>query len=46
MRHTFAMWLLEGRAGVEPENILRVRDWGLGHSSVEETERYAHVKLC
>jgi hypothetical protein len=28
--------------GFAPQNILRVRDW-LGHSSVEETERYAHV---
>ncbi|HXJ81984.1 MAG TPA: tyrosine-type recombinase/integrase, partial [Candidatus Methylomirabilis sp.] len=43
-RHTFATWALEGDPvrGIPPENILRVRDW-LGHSSVEETERYAHV---
>ena len=44
LRHTFATWALEGdpARGVPPENILRVRDW-LGHASVEETERYAHV---
>lgn len=44
LRHTFATWALEGdpARGIPPENIIRVRDW-LGHSSVEETERYAHV---
>lgn len=44
LRHTFATWALEGDAerGVPAENILKVRDW-LGHASVEETERYAHV---
>lgn len=43
-RHSFATWCLEGNEaqGIKPENILRVRDW-MGHSSVEETERYAHV---
>lgn len=44
LRHTFATWALEGdpARGIPAENILRVRDW-MGHSSVEETERYAHV---
>src|SRR5258705_6411008 len=44
LRHSFATWCLEGNAalGLAPQNPLRVRDW-LGHSSVEETERYAHV---
>jgi integrase len=44
LRHSFATWCLEGnpKLGFPPQNILRVRDW-LGHSSVEETERYAHV---
>lgn len=44
LRHTFTTWALEGdpARGVQPENILKVRDW-LGHASVEETERYAHV---
>jgi integrase len=44
LRHSFATWALEGDAarGIHAEPITRVRDW-MGHSSVEETERYAHV---
>jgi integrase len=44
LRHSFATWALEGdpASGIPAENILRVRDW-MGHASVEETERYAHV---
>ncbi len=41
LRHTCASHLLQGTWGITL-SLVEVRDW-LGHSSVDQTERYAHL---